>query len=574
MSNNLGIVGNDGFNPTHFNDALWRTFSSKTVFAGMPAPGANKYIPNVDDHIVDPETNKRVRVINRNSNGSVITVSVDDDSNNSGDPIFSETKDSYRIYQDTSVSPTTLSVDGLLFRTYDSRAFRARIYKGADYSDSANPISEYIDSSGASKGYDIPLDLLADNSHSNYAIKTVRTCNLRSTIEPLMDGELCTIVVYTDDNKVIHRASALIENSSFIKQAHADQYYITNLYLDTPYINMSDDTIINVPSNLNINDFDFNAVVVRNDGSKETLPVEPNGKFTIAGLDQINTSVKGDYPVVLIYSLDPDEVGISTILTNDGPRLTRPYTLRVTEPDKLYGVKLFPYLYWDDVAGHWKHRVHMLSLDRSEPIDVTDKIVTENGTQFPTHPNSAQGDRVDMKLNLNDVSPSYAAVTYTQSSRIHIGGLMSNSTFATDPKALYWTIVVDMLAPNQDVPYGGRLDSSLDTIGLKAVRYVTDQDKHQIRIDNGATTWSEFKALTYDKTFPLFNPQIEEAAPQPVTMRLRYGNTQEFIRTGAFRRLITLTEHVELLDNIILDFYTQVGSGRLYLSTVEMIVRD
>jgi len=79
----------------------------------------------------------------------------------------------------------------------------------------------------------IPLSKSSFNSHDNYAISSVPPC---STKILLQDGESVTVVVYDSLGKVLSKITCIVENMTYVAQAYAEQKYITQIAIKSPFI--------------------------------------------------------------------------------------------------------------------------------------------------------------------------------------------------------------------------------------------------------------------------------------------------------------------------------------------------
>ena len=123
--NAIGIVGVDGATPLYQPDGRWNVWSIHDIYRGDI--GRNKFIPKVNDYVIEPETGSIYVVTDLNNVTFIPELSpITLKHGTSRDEIISSTNDNYRIYYDKSVMPYTLAVDGLL-RVYSSTASFARI---------------------------------------------------------------------------------------------------------------------------------------------------------------------------------------------------------------------------------------------------------------------------------------------------------------------------------------------------------------------------------------------------------------------------------------------------------------
>jgi hypothetical protein len=194
-NNTLGLMGTDGIVPVYNPEGRWCYWSISEIWTGQQ--GANRYVPKVNDYVIDPATFTTWIVDHLDPITLIPTLRIIRPANMSFS--FSETdvlfgvgpgtqSDTYRVYIDQSVTPHVLAVDNRL-RIAGSMASYVKIFKGSDLSETGQVISKVYDSSGNYISQAVPLELVAIDNHVNYAIKTVKVCH---TTEELMDGEIVT----------------------------------------------------------------------------------------------------------------------------------------------------------------------------------------------------------------------------------------------------------------------------------------------------------------------------------------------------------------------------------------------
>lgn len=550
MSNNnaIGIVGSDGYTPIYSPDARWSMWSIHEIYMGKT--GQNKYIPKINDFVIEPETGTTYRVSDLNNVTFIPELSPINISHSvSLDKIISSTNDNYRIYFDKSITPWTLSVDGFM-RIYSSTATVARIYKGA-FIDNTKIISRRFDNNGNFIGHDIPLQLVAMNSHDNYAIKSIPSCN---TTTDLADGDLCTVVVFDSNGKVLVRTSCIVEESTFVAQAYAEQKYITNIFMKSAFINTSQPDEINYPVNLPLASFNPIGVVQYNDGSQIEYPVDGD-KFKLYGLDQfVSTIIGHKVPLVLSYRMNVNEAALASV-RSDNYYVTRPYMLKVSNPNTSYNVKLFIFPVWINSTNGYSYKAFLMNLDRNVLFDVTTLVSLASNS--PTFNSTAYGitQRLIFTINLSSVSGIYNNFLHVQTVDIILRG-PANEPSNTN----IWEVGTQVPT---SVPYfGTNLRATKDTISNR-----------KINIHNNFTTVKKFITNLYRTTNPLFNPSTELEAPEPTHIEVRYLNESIIVPIAEYNKPFTFSTDVELFSNIEIIFLKKTVSGYLKLSVASLTVR-
>lgn len=545
----IGIVGVDGKTPIFVpRDGRWNMWSIHDVYLGEL--GENKFIPKINDYIIEPETGITYIVTDLNNVTFIpeykpVTIK----QSISVDEILSSTSDNYRIYYDKTINPYTLSVDGFM-RIYSSSATTARIYKG-NFIDPTKIISRRYDNNGNFIGHDIPLQVVAFNSHDNYAIKSIPTCN---TTLDLQDGETCTVVVFDSNGKVLTKALCVLEETTYVAQAYAEQKYITNIFIKSVFIDTAQSTEINYPVNLPIPSFNPIGVVQYNDGSQVEYPVDGD-KFRLYGLDQfVSTIIGHKVPLVLSYRMDSTESALASV-DSDHYYVTRPYTLVVSNPNRSYNVKLFVYPVWVDGINGYSYKAFLMNLDRNILYEVTNIISI--ATNSPSFNPLAYGitQRITFSLDLANVSGIYNHFLHIQTVDIILRGPATDSSVMN-----IWE--VGSQVPTT-VPYYGT--------NLKAVRDPATNTK--IEIHNNIQTVDEFISKFYRSTIPLFNPVTELEAPDPTHIEVRYLNETILKPISDFKDIFVFSVPVPMYSNVEVIFHKETISGYLKLSIASLTVR-
>lgn len=547
-SNAVGIVGVDGATPLYQPDGRWNMWSIHEIYRGNI--GANKFIPKVNDYVIEPETGLMYIVTDLHNVTFIPELSpITIQKNIEVDTLLSSTNDNYRVYYDKSIYPYTLSVDGLL-RIYSSSASFARIYKGP-FIDSSEIISRMFDNSGNFVGHDIPLQLVAFNRHDNYAIKTIPTAN---THAELSNGEVVTVVVFSSSGKVVTRVSCIVDETTFIAQAYAEQKYITNIFIKSVFIDDTQVNQINFPVNFNLNSFNPIGVVQYNDGSQVEYPVDGD-KFRLYGTDMFLSSIVGHrVPLVLSYRLSPNESALASV-TSDGHFITKPYTLLVSNPNRSYNVKLFVYPVWIDQVNGYKYKAFLMSLDRNVVFDVTELIGLSNNSMAFNGTSYGITQRLTFSVNLSNVSSIYNHFVHVQTIDIVLRN-RANDISATN----IWE--VSSQVPTNVAFFGTNLRASID-----------DVTRTRINIGNNISTVQEFIDRLYTTTEPLYNHITELSPPTPTHIEVRYLEERRVIPIENYDREIVFNSSIPLFSNIDIVFLKETPNNFLMLSVASLTVR-
>ncbi len=547
-NNNVGVIGTDGIYPI-MSDGAFAIFNIAEIYNG--GPGANRYIPKINDLVIDITLGIFYKVVDINQTTFIPTLTkmlFEQDTSSASELLVSDSQDSRRVYYDKTVSPNTLTPDSFI-HTYSATATFARIYRGKSI-DPDKLISRVYNNSGQFVGTDIPLSVVAFNTHDNYAIKSVPACNCTTD---LINGEDCTIIVYSSDGKVVSKINCIIEETTYIAQAYAEQRTITQIFLKSAFVPATGTNEINYPVNLPIQSFNPIGVVQYNDGTQIEYPVDGT-KFSLYGLDQFVSTVVGHkVPLVLSYRLDPGESSVSSVYS-DGYKVTRPYELVVSNANRSYNVKLYIYPVWMDQITGYSYKAFLMNLDRNILFDVTSKVmISPNSPAFnPLAYGTTQ--RITFAVELSSVNPMYSTYLHSQVVDIILRA-PGNEHSATN----LWE--VGNQVPTTVPYYGTNLRA---TLGV---------DSTSVTIANGITTVSEFLDKVYRTTNPIYDPEIESAGLVPTHFEIRYlGEAyihpiENFTMTFHFNNPLTRYKNVEIV------FLKQTVTGMKNLSISSMTLR-
>lgn len=546
--NAIGITGADGYTPIYNPTARWRMWGIHDIYIGEI--GNNKYIPNVLDYVVEPETGNMFMVTDLNNVTFIPELTpVTLKQNVEVDSILSSTNDNYRIYYDTTITPFVLAVDGFM-RVYSSSATIARIYKG-EFIDPSKIISRRYSNTGDFIGHDIPLEVVAFNSHDNFAIKSIPTC---ATNANLQEGDICSIVVFDSNGKVITKTKAIVENTTYVAQAFSEQRYVTQIFMKNVFIPDTTDNRINYPVNLPITSFNPIGVVQYNDGTQIEYPVDGD-KFRLYGLDQFVSTIIGHrVPLVLAYRLDSNEAAVVTV-ESDNFYVTRPYELIVSDPNRSYNVKLFVYPVWVDAISGYNYKAFLMNLDRNAVFDVT-SVLSLSPNSAPLNPLAyGVSQRITFNLNLANVSGIYNNFLHVQ------------------------TVDIILRAPASDLSInnlwevGTQVPTTIPYYGANLIAIRSGANNTKVRIDSGIQTVEEFVTRVYRHTIPLHNPLTELEAPEPTHIEVRHLGESITVPIAEYTNEFTFVNPINNLGNIEIIFLKETINTFIKLSIASMLVR-
>lgn len=555
-TNNIGITGTDGVIPIYNPDGRWTIWGLDDIFTG--AAGANKYVPKLKDFVIDPETYTTYRVEFIDPVTLIPALNEIRPANMSfalsqTDVLFGvgpgTQADTYRVYLDTSVMPHILAVDSRL-KIAGTLSNFAKIFKGSDLSGEGEVISRVYDGSGNFVSENVPLELVAIDSHNNYSIKAVSVCH---TNADMVDGELVTVVIYNAAGHVVSKRQLLVENSAFIRSINVSQKYISHISLESAFLSSTVDNTINFPLNIPINALNLIGVVHYSNGDVLRLPVD-GSKFNVYGLDQYISSIVGQkIDLVLNYGLESNEVAYAGV-SADGHYVTEPYKLITVNPDNSYSVKLFGYPVWIDSANGYQMRWFLLNLDRNVFFEVTPHVVYSTNTGSFNPKGYGYLQRKTISINLRDVSGSFNNYIHSQSVDIVLNEEPNVNT-TLDAWTMSLETVVDR--PN----YG---------LGL----YATRIDATNISIASGITVESEWTQKHYLDTYPLLDRIVETSPPAPTHFVILLRGTETEFPMSDWNNGLDVGIDVNSLETVFIRFIKKTVSGDLHLSFGAVLVKE
>jgi len=549
---NILIAGTDGVVPIYQPEARWCIWGLHEIFTGEV--GAGKYIPKVNDYVIDYATFTTYIVDTLDLVTLIPTMRAINPINASNsftenDILFGvgpgTQADTYRIYIDKSVTPYILAVDSRL-KVAGTMTNYAKIFKGSMLTDD-NIVSKIYDNSGNYISHNVPLELVAIDSHVNYSIKTVSVCN---TTDNLLDGEVLTVVFYSDNGHVVSKRQLLVENTSFIRSLNASKKYVSSIHLETPFMSATIADRIDFPLNVPLNALNLIGVVSYSDGSIMRLPVD-GSKFRILGLDQfVSTIVGQSINLVLSYALSANETAYAGV-TSDNHYITEPYSMLTINPNNSYAVKLFGYPVWMDSVTGYSMTWWLFNLDRNIFFEVTPYVsfASNTGAYDPTKYGYLQ--RKSVSINLKDVSGAFKSFIHSQLVDIVLNGIPSASETA-------WTVTTD--ATGGKLAYGNNI-------------FAKKLSNQLINISSNIVSYNEWKEKVYLNTYPLINGISENAPPEPTHFIVKYGSNSIEQPIANWNADINIGIDIPLYKNVTVRFIKRTSTGDMQLSISALIVK-
>ncbi len=554
----MPILGVNGKVLVRDPDSTWQLWALQEIYRGTVDSG--KYVPKVNDFVVDYTSGETWRVIDLDETTWIPTLASirligEGKDIDEYDVILGQgpgsVYDTHRAYLDTSVRPFALALEHRNY-IHGTMAKYAKIFRGSvaeegDY----RVISMFFDPSGNFLGDSIPLELAYVPNAQNHATYSIPPCR---TSEDMPNGEVVTVVVYSDTGHVVSKNKYIVERTSYVRAVQSSVKYITHIGLESQYVSNTDPNLIELPVNLTLNSINLLGVVYYSDGSVVKLPVDGT-RFKVFGLDNFVSTVVGqELPVVITYTLSSNESAYGTSV-GATHHLSNTYTLKTLKADNQYAVKLFGYPVWVNSVEGYRLEWYMYNLDRKRSYNVTPFVkVNNNGPLFqPTLYGVTQ--RLSVNINLQQVSGSFANYIHTQTIDIT---LRNQGTEAPTN----WTVGFD---PGQNPPFGMNNQAKLTFV---------NQNLKYLDVSLDAENKEDWLERIYYNTKPLVNPNTEVDPPIPDYFILVSGTQEVEVPINEWKNAITVSFMISNLDTLFIKFIKRTVDTDIQLSIAALPVRQ
>lgn len=452
----------------------------------------------------------------------------------------------YRIYVNTSVVPYEFSIDTRL-RLYGSSGSYIKIFKEGQINGTS--ISAQFNARGVMVSENIELENVVIPNTTVTAIKTPKQGHLTEQLE---NGEVVSVVVYSNSGAVLSIFKLVVVNTNFVRTINAGKKLITDIKLISPYLSHADNTLLEYPANMTIDTGSLVGRVTYNDGTSQTYPVDKT-KFTLHGINNyVVTQIGQTVPLVLSYKLADDEFSNTVKQVGNERFINASYRLTTIDSDNMYSVKLFVVPYWDKTKDKWNLEYYLTNLDRDFIYRVTPYIeYATNSKPFDgTVDKFGSAQKITVALNLDRIAPTFKAYRHVTTFIITTHQVGENVT-----RTGYYTLEYDA-----------------DSIVTKITdaKYKESNGSNVINISGGRTVVDTWLRDIYWVTDPLYFPFAEAHAPTPTHVKVIIGDTwsREIPTTGILNDIIDINVPISTGDLIRLEFIANHNSSRLVLATV------
>ena len=554
MQNNL-TCGDEGtsLDPTQDRDnKLWWRHQ---LYSG---PGSTGFLPTVDDLIVDFKQNCLCRVIEVDTvNRTFVDVPWKTTEMENDDAILGSASymklDTYRVYIDDSRHPATLRVDSRWTVPGSDNQY-LKIFRGTDISENGEVISAYFENN-IYQGEKIPLATVSIDNVDNKTIKAPVPASCNAEVD---DGELLTMVVYSDVSGVSLIARFHAVKTNLVMALDNPSRQIVDIKLKSPFLSLSDETLLELPINVPVDDIPLDVEVQYTDG-KKTYTVDGT-RAALLGLTNSGyldtyyiSSVAGqDLDLTLKYNMASNETYLGDDVVDRV--IQRPYKATTLDVDGAYSVKLFVRPVWLDAARGYRLEYYLYNLDRGNWFEATAHV--RLGTNSPFFDPKLYGVKQTLTVNCNlaDVSPEYKTHIHPQTFSIT---LLAPATEDRD------NFILEYVHGQED--YGR---------GCKAVFNYEDASAWSVDLSSSARSQAEWLQQMYYATHPIYDRRAEAKAPEPTHFELVVGSKVYLKLVSEWGGPFNIDFEVAEADSLMIRWIARTASDELHLGMSPVIAHQ
>lgn len=488
----------------------FRTWNYRELYVAGVTQG--QYVPNVDDMVVDWDSNAIFRVISVNYANHTFTTqasnlgkfngyTTEDILTTSGPGEISE---AFRIYINTEVVPHTLTFDSRL-RLFGTEVAYVKVFRGTKIGVDGNVVSAIFNSSNVKTSENIPCELILTPNQENYGMKTPTSAYASDTVN---DGEILSVVAYTIKGDVASITRMVAVNTNVVRSINQQERYITNIDLISSYLAAADKTLLQYPLNMPIQSDMMQGRVVYSNGDAALLPID-GVKFKLLGIDSFIASEVGQvFNLSLVYTLGNGEFAVGTSQPTPDRVIRVPYRIQTVESDDTYMVKLFVVPVWNQATSAWVLNYYLYNIERSSIIDVTSYIEVGSQSAAFNGKNYEAPQQLTVVLNMASLGTSYKYYRHPQSFTIQLYN-PGNNTLVDNYFYIRYT---------NDTMYGQGMIARVTADPEVVTNWRLD-------VANNYTVVKEWLAKMYSTLSPLYYTQAESGAPEPTHVRVRIGTS-------------------------------------------------
>lgn len=454
--------------------------------------------------------------------------------------------ETWRLFLDTSVVPHVFLPDSRL-HIHGKENTKYKVFLGTNVSEvTGTVISMNFNPNGDLLSEDLPLELVAfastDTVDTNVAVKVPRK---GFTTHKLQNGEVVTLVTYSDEGSPTSYNTLLVHNTALDRSIEQSTKYVTTVALDSPFLDKTENNTLIFPMNIPRDALAMMGVISYSDGTSKRIPIDGK-RLVLSGLDNY-VPMKKDQNInlVLTYHLPEGEMAMNSSMGYDRFIAVK-YFGRTLQVDGSYSVNLFPIPTYVSSTYGWKMRYLLYTLDRDVVYDVT-SLVEGGANTRPLNPllfNETQD--ITVSLDLQKVDPRLKRFIHVQSYKVAFMGTPGVGTQSA------WYITYEK---DQEPKYGANMI-------CKAVR---DKGlaKWRLDISCGSKTLDDWLDRIYYRTMPLTDKYAETKPPKPTHFTLTVGQAKQSYPISAWNQILEFDTGATDGTGVIVQF-TRLDSGEQY----------
>lgn len=459
--------------------------------------------------------------------------------------------DTFRVYVDDTKHPASLRIDGRL-TVSGTDLDSVRIFRGKRIDSGGEVISGNY-SSGQIVSDRIPLALAAVQGN-----KTIKSAMPGVCTRAIDDGELITLVYYSENSEVAAIAYCYVVKTSMVMAMEAPVKQVLDVKLKSPFMSKSDDTLLELPINIPLDDIPLQAEIKYTDTSR--LVTIDGTRANLDGLRNsgshdtfyISSNVGQTLPLVLSYRLGKNETYVGGDVV-DGV-INKHYKASTLEIDGSYSVKLFVVPRWLDVDRGYRLDYYLYDLERGNVFYATPFVTSGEGSEVfdPKLYNYKQ--RLIVRVDLSQVSQTYNAHIHPQSFHISLQapGNENRTNFLLD-------YIHDGNTYGEDVG---------------ALFHYSNTNFWKMNVSCSAKSKAEWLQRLYYNSYPLFDRRSESAAPEPTHFEVHIGDEVYTLPVDGWMDDFNIDFQVDEGQLIMIRWIRRTPQDELHLALSPMIAHQ
>lgn len=398
----------------------------------------------------------------------------------------------FRVYINTAKHPMTMRIDGrMTIAAVDIDS--VRVFRGKVIDDTGVVISGYY-RDGVMVSDRIPMALVATDGN-----KSVKTAVAGVCTKEIENNDLVTLVYYAADGEPVAIAQCYVVKTNMVMAMEAPAKQVVSVKLISPFMSTSDDTLLQLPTNIPIDDIPLQVEVRYTDGTRRvTLD---GSKARLDGLRNsgshstfyISSTIGQTLPLTLKYRLGSNETYLGEDLV--GSVINKRYSAVTLEIDGSYSVKLFVVPRWLDVERGYRLDYYLYDLERGNVFDATAYVTKGVGGETFDPKLYGYKQRLVVRVDLSKISATYNAHIHPQSFHISL------ESPGNENQTNY---LIDYIHDGDT--YGE------DIVAL--FRY-SNTNFWTLDLSCGAASRTEWLQRLYFNSYPLYDRRSESAPPTP-----------------------------------------------------------